>query len=72
MAAYAEHAFNLGFEDREIYAFMQRALVATTDNSLSIDELTALVLETGSYGVKVMELLDKANSSNYGNPESPK
>ncbi|WP_129595101.1 hydroxylamine reductase [Seramator thermalis] len=72
MAAYAEHAFNLGFEDREIYAFMQRALVATTDNSLSIDELTALVLETGSYGVKVMELLDKANTSNYGNPEITK
>ena len=72
MAAYAEHAFNLGFEDREIYAFMQRALVATTDNSLSTDELTALVLETGSYGVKVMELLDKANTSNYGNPEITK
>jgi hydroxylamine reductase len=72
MAAYAEHAFNLGLEDREIYAFMQRALVATTDNSLSIDELTALVLETGSYGVKVMELLDKANTSNYGNPEITK
>ena len=72
MAAYAEHAFNLGFENREIYAFMQRALVATTDNSLSIDELTALVLETGSYGVKVMELLDKANTSNYGNPEITK
>ena len=72
MAAYAEHAFNLGFEDREIYAFMQRALVATTDNSLSADQLTALVLETGSYGVKVMELLDKANTSNYGNPEITK
>lgn len=72
MAAYAEHAFNLGFEDREIYAFIQRALVATTDNSLSADELTALVLETGSYGVSVMELLDKANTSNYGNPEITK
>lgn len=72
MAAYAEHAFNLGFEDRDIYAFMQRALVATTDNSLSADKLTALVLETGSYGVKVMELLDKANTSNYGNPEITK
>ena len=72
MAAYAEHAFNLGLEDREIYAFMQRALVATTDNSLSADQLTALVLETGSYGVKVMELLDKANTSNYGNPEITK
>ncbi len=72
MAAYAEHAFNLGFEDRDIYAFMQRALVATTDNSLSADELTVLVLETGSYGVSVMELLDKANTSNYGNPEITK
>lgn len=69
MAAYAEHAYNLGYEDNEIYAFMQRALVATTDDSLSADELTQLVLETGKYGVEVMALLDKANTSNYGNPE---
>ena len=69
MAAYAEHAYNLGEEDKEIYAFMQDALAATTDDSLSADELVALVLETGKYGVNVMALLDKANTSAYGNPE---
>ena len=53
----------------EIDAFLQRALAATLDDSLSADQLTALTLETGSYGVKVMELLDKANTETYGNPE---
>ena len=72
MAAYAEHAFNLGHEENEIFAFMQRALVATTDDTLSVDELTALVLETGKYGVQVMALLDRANTSSYGNPEITK
>ncbi len=72
MAAYAEHAFNLGYEQNDIYAFMQRALVATTNDSLSADELTALVLETGKYGVEVMALLDKANTTSYGNPEISK
>ena len=51
---------------------MQRALAATLDDSLSADQLTALTLETGSYGVKVMELLDKANTETYGNPEITK
>ncbi len=69
MAAYAEHAANLGFEDPEIYAFMQEGLVATKNDGLSADELTALVLKCGSFGVKVMALLDKANTSTYGNPE---
>ena len=72
MAAYAEHAFNLGYEENEIYAFMQHALVATTDDSLSADELTELVVETGKHGVQVMALLDKANTSSYGNPEITK
>ncbi len=72
MAAYAEHAYNLGYEENEIYAFMQRALVATTNDSLSVEELTDLVLETGKYGVQVMALLDKANTSSYGNPEITK
>ncbi len=72
MAAYAEHAYNLGYEENEIYAFMQRALVATTNDSLSVEELTGLVLETGKYGVQVMALLDKANTSSYGNPEITK
>lgn len=71
MAAYAEHAWNLGHKKDEIYTFMQHALVATTKN-LSVDELVALVLETGKYGVDVMALLDEANTSSYGNPEATK
>jgi len=72
MAAYMEHASNLGYSDNEIHAFTQRALVATTDDNLSADELTALVLETGKMGVQVMALLDKANTTSYGNPEITK
>ena len=69
MAAYAEHAHNLGYADEKIYAFIQKALAATTDESLTVDQLVALTLETGEYGVNVMALLDKANTSTYGNPE---
>ena len=69
MAAYAEHAWNLGHKKDEVYAFMQRALVATTED-LAVDELVSLVLETGKYGVEVMALLDAANTSAYGNPEA--
>ena len=72
MAAYAEHAYNLGYKDEEIFRFMQKGLAATLDDSLSADELTALVLETGKYGVQVMALLDKANTATYGNPEITK
>lgn len=72
MAAYAEHAHNLGHKDEEVFAFIRKALVATTDDSLSVDELVALVLETGKYGVQVMALLDKANTSAYGNPRITK
>ncbi len=72
MAAYTEHAFNLGYEDKAIYKFMQEALVATTDDSLSADQLVALVMETGKFGVTAMALLDKANTSTYGNPEITK
>lgn len=72
MAAYAEHAYNLGHIDNKIYEFMQQALVDTTDDSLSAEELTALVLKTGKFGVEVMALLDKANTSSYGNPEITK
>jgi len=72
LAAYAEHAANLGFEDAEIYAFMQEGLAATKNDNLSADELTGLVLKCGSMGVKVMALLDKANTSTYGNPELTK
>jgi hydroxylamine reductase len=69
MAAYAEHADNLGFEDEEISKFIRKALVATMDDSLSADDLVALTLETGKFGVQTMALLDKANTSTYGNPE---
>ena len=69
IAAYGEHSFNLGYVDKEVDAFMQRALAATTDDSLTGDELTALVLETGKMGVQVMAMLDKANTTAYGNPE---
>ena len=69
MAAYAEHASNLGYEDGEIGKFIRKALAATLDDSLTADDLVALTLETGEYGVKVMALLDKANTSTYGNPE---
>lgn len=72
MAAYAEHAFNLGHEDKDVHAFIQKALVDTTNDNLTADELTALVLATGEHGVKVMALLDKANTSAYGNPEITK
>ena len=68
MSAYAEHAMNLGKTQDEIFAFIEKGLLATEDDSLSGDELTALVLECGSYGVKVMALLDEANTSAFGNP----
>ncbi|GAE88849.1 hydroxylamine reductase [Acetivibrio straminisolvens] len=69
MAAYAEHAKNIGKEDKEIYAFIYEALAATLDDNLSVDDLFALTLKTGEYGVKVMALLDEANTSRFGNPE---
>ena len=69
MAAYVEHAYNLGFEDTSLYAFMQDALVATTRSDLTVADLTQWVLTCGEYGVKAMALLDKANTSTYGNPE---
>ncbi len=72
LAAYTEHAFNLKYEDNSLYAFMQKALADTTNDNLSIDQLIALVLETGKYGVEGMALLEKANTSTYGNPEITK
>ncbi len=71
MAAYTEHAYNLGYENVEIYAFMQRALATITHNR-NVDELVALTLEAGKFGVDVMALLDRANTSSYGNPEITK
>lgn len=72
LAAYAKHAAALAHTDEEIDAFLQKALAVTTDDALSAEELTALTLETGKFGVRVMELLDKANTAAYGNPEITK
>ena len=72
LAAYTEHAYNLDQENEELYKFMQDALVATTDDNLTADDLVALTLETGKYGVDAMALLDKANTTAYGNPEITK
>lgn len=69
MAAYAHHASVLGARDPSVLAFMHKALSATTDDSLSADELTGLVLECGSAGVSAMALLDGANTGTYGKPE---
>lgn len=72
MAAYANHAFVLKHVNKEIFKFMQKALAATLDDSLDANALIALTLETGKYAVDVMALLDKANTSTYGNPEITK
>lgn len=69
MAAYLEHAMRLGFEDSAVTAFILKALSDMTIKNLSVDELTALVLQTGEYGVRTMALLDKANTERYGHPE---
>lgn len=72
LSAYMEHANTLLQENEEVDAFLQRALAATLDDSLTADDLVALTLETGSYGVKGMALLDKANTQAYGNPQITK
>lgn len=72
MAAYTEHAKNIGKENPEINTFIYEALAATLDDSLSADDLVALTLKTGEYGVKAMALLDEANTSRFGNPEITK
>lgn len=69
MAAYAEHAGNLGKTDPAVNTFVYEALAATLDDSLTADELVALTLKTGEHGVKAMALLDEANTSRFGNPE---
>ena len=69
LSAYTKHANVLLQEDRELEAFLQRALAATLDDSLGVNDLVALTLETGKYGVSAMALLDKANTTAYGNPE---
>jgi len=72
LAAYMKHANVLGYDDNEINAFMQSTLAKLLDDSLTVDDLVALTLETGKFGVSGMALLDKANTSTYGNPEITK
>lgn len=69
MAAYLEHAGNLGFKNQECYNFIQRAISDITIKNLDEMQLTMLVLETGSYGFKAMALLDEANTNSFGKPE---
>lgn len=69
IAAYSQHANHLRLHSEEVDAFVPRALAALLDDSLTAEELVSLTLETGSYGVKCMALLDKANTDTYGNPE---
>ena len=69
LSAYSKHANVLLQDNEEVDAFLQRALAATLDDSLTVDELVALTLETGKHGVAGMAMLDQANTSTYGNPE---
>ena len=69
LAAYSKHANALLYDDESVDAFIQKALADTLNDNLTVDELIALTLETGKYGVEGMALLDKANTSAYGNPE---
>ena len=69
LAAYMKHANALLFDDPELDAFVQRALSSTLDDTLSTEALVTLTMETGKAGVETMALLDKANTSRYGNPE---
>ena len=72
LSAYSKHANAMLQDDGEVDAFLQRALAATLDDSLSADDLVALTMETGKYGVQGMALLDKANTQAYGNPQITK
>lgn len=69
MAAYTYHAYQLGYPHAAVDLFLRRALAATLDDTLTSDDLVALVLEAGKYGVEAMALLDEANTSTYGHPE---
>lgn len=72
MAAYARHAYNLGFEDTDVYADIEQALAEVSSPDKDADELVSLVIGVGEGGVKAMALLDKANTTAYGNPEITK
>ena len=72
LSAYSKHANVILKDNEEVDAFIQRALAATLDDNLSVEELIALTMETGKHGVFGMALLDKANTEAYGNPEITK
>lgn len=72
MSAYARHAANLGYEEEDVYAIIENAMAETARPDVSVEELLSLVLQVGEGGVKVMDLLDRANTSTYGNPEVTK
>jgi hydroxylamine reductase len=72
LAAYLKHANELNYDNEEVSSFMQKALAATLDDTLSANDLIALTLETGKFGVDGMALLDSANTGTYGNPEITK
>lgn len=72
LSAYSKHANALGYDNEEVDAFMQSTLAKLLDDSLTADDLVALTLETGKFGVDGMALLDKANTTTYGNPEITK
>ena len=69
MAAYLDHAYILGFKEDELFAFVEEALSATIDTKNGVNEMFDYVMKTGKMGLKAMELLDRANTSHYGNPE---
>lgn len=69
IAAYARHAANLGYESEDVYAILENAMAETARADIGVDELLSLVLNVGEGGVKVMDLLDRANTGTYGNPE---
>ncbi len=71
IAAYAHHAEALGYEDANIYSFLIEALASTTKD-LSVEQMTGMVLKAGEVAVTTMALLDKANTTTYGNPEITK
>lgn len=72
LSAYMKHAMNLGYNNEEVHGFMAKALAATLDDSLTADELVAIAMEAGKYGVDGMALLDQANTGTYGHPEITK
>ncbi len=72
MSAYTEHAYHLGYKNPEISAFIEKALLAVEDYFISAEDLVALTLEAGKFGVEAMALLDKANTETYGHPEITK